>query len=176
MPATCNGPSEPVPVPNSRCARTSSCGNWGTLVSVTFGLLAVPPMVRVAVTLALLLVATRRNDGSVTLPPLKPMEPSVKVSSVPARLISPRRKANAPLRPRCVQRAAELQRATEFRIQATATHEDLLRRRNRQVQRDDRWRRGRRWRRFRAGQTHRQHSDARGDPLRDLDVGLQHVH
>ena len=71
MPAISSGPSAPTPLPNSRCASTSSCGRSGTLDSVIFGSCAVPPTVSVATTLPLVLLATRRRAGSVMLPPLK---------------------------------------------------------------------------------------------------------
>ena len=55
---------------------------------------------RVAMTLPLVLLATRCSAGSVMLPPLKLIRPSVKSSDRPARLIEPRRSSRPP---RCAE-------------------------------------------------------------------------
>src|SRR3954452_667844 len=74
-------------------------------------------------------------------------------------------------------RAADMDLATNFRIQPAATDEHLLRSVDRQIQGN--CRRGclrRRWRRWRVGPPYGQHRDTGRQLVRDLDVGPPDMH
>ena len=126
-------------------------------------------------TLPLVLLATRCSAGSVMLPPLKLIRPSVKSSDRPARLIPPRRSSKPPSVRGARRGAAEFHRAAELDIETAAADIDLLRRFQRDVQR----RSPTRWSGGAGGRTwavHRQHRDGRGHPFRDAHLGAPHMH
>ena len=138
-----------------------------------FGLLAVPVMARVAVTLPVEVVAVKSSDGSVSLPPSKLTLPVVKVSVCPARLKSPWRSVKPPLGIGLGRTATQVHAAAQLGIHAAPAHENLLRRVDGEIKREVRSRRGSWWW-HRAGDAHGQCGDAGGQAVRHADVGASH--